>query len=125
MPQWPRFWARSCAGLASACDWLVISIDALEGAFLWADMEDLALDTSHLGGVGKRHIPIERIAHPDASGLDAPMGLIRRRVLRGEGLPGEACDVSLQGWLVVFDREDIVRLLVADQIAGQQFSMWQ
>ncbi|AWP22036.1 hypothetical protein C4901_00645 [Acidiferrobacter sp. SPIII_3] len=33
-------------------------IDALKGGFVGADVEDLALDTSHLGGIGKRHIAV-------------------------------------------------------------------
>ena len=33
-------------------------IDALEGGLVAADVEDLALDTGHLGRMGKRHIAV-------------------------------------------------------------------
>jgi hypothetical protein len=33
-------------------------IDPLEGGLVFSDREDLALDTGHLGRIGKRYIPV-------------------------------------------------------------------
>jgi len=91
-------------------------IDALEGRLVFSDVEDLALHAGNLGRVGKRQIPVELITDPDTPGFHAPMRLVSRDVPRGESLQVEVFDVGFEGGLIVFDREQVVRPLILDQI---------
>ncbi len=92
-------------------------IDRLQGGFVLADVQHLALHARHLCGMGEAQIAVQHRTAPDAAGLEAAMGFLLRDEVRCGGLKIEQVDVGFEGRLVPFDSEQVVRVFLLDDIA--------